>query len=127
MLVCLGTDTCTCVLHVCMCVHMHTFKICTTHNCALVHECVCMCVCVYTHVPCMDMSVCAMYTQSDYLVPTHTSFLALQQEPLCPISRVMMVAAVAVQMVGAQKWEGGSVTGKTLTNEATCLASQEDT
>lgn len=34
-----------------------------------------------------------------------------------------MVAALRVQMAGAQKREGGSGAEKTLTNEATCLAS----
>lgn len=125
MLVCLGTDTCICVLHVCMCVHVHKLRYA---HLTIVHWCTSMyvCVCVYSHVPCMDMSVCAMYMQPDYLTHTHTSFLALQQEPFCPISRVMMVAAVAVLMAEAQKWEGGNVTGKTITNEATCIASQED-
>lgn len=83
-----------------------------------------MCVCA--HVPCMymNMGVCAVYTQPDCLA--HTYLLSGST-----------VRAILSHLWGddggnsgradgrSSKVEGSSVTGKTLTNEATCLASLE--
>lgn len=85
-----------------------------------------VCVYVCAHVPCiyMDMGVCVVYTQPDYLA--HTYLLSGST-----------VRAILSHLWGddggnsgsadgrSSKVEGGSVTGKTLTNEATCLASLE--